>query len=478
MNNNEITYDAIQFINALRIMNHKEGKKIAQDLDEDTTLLYEIWYKEISTECAKIYTKSKIREVKKQLLKAAQKEINTIESKKISAYDSILGLKNFEEDRRIKAIKKGIKNIETLEEKDLIDAIISSLYISKTYMETLKHRKEEMERTKLKKLSYKGEKAVEEDRVNSEIVQKIYNDIKENGLTSISQKVDETLNTSEQFVNLRKTENNAKKIITYEVAKIYRDKISKIRMEIQTELEKLSKKYKKFTSTDDLNLVRIKAQLKVDLEEAGILTSKKKKEKLEELISVIEGTIQHEKDFKEYTNRIENFEMTPEIKSVFDETQVKNEIREHRKAIMNRTGIIIDKISDEIIELEAEQLKKEVKAKAKIINDQVKTMCTNEEKNKVEEFADTIGLSVKEAVDFLRNEDSMYACLYANLFGTEVLNKIDNNNAEKIWGEIDPEAEFIKNRVEPSAIKLYTQNENTKKPITTKQYKITIPNKK
>ena len=248
--------------------------------------------------------------------------------------------------------------------------------------------------------------------------------------------------------------------------------------EIQQELEKLSSKYKSFANTDDLNLVRIKAQLEKDVSEAGIFTSKKKKEKYNELISAVDGTIQHEKDFEKYTKGIDGFEMTDQMKNIFNETTVKNEIREHRKSIMNRTGIIIDKINDDIIEHNAEVLKKEVKAKAKVINDQVETMCTEEEKIKVEEFAKTIGLSVKEAIAFLRQEDSVYPCLFTRLFGHEVLSKIDDNNAEAILTQIDPEWEFKKNRVAPAASRLYTKKEDTKPQITAKQYQLKIPPKK
>ena len=478
MKNNNMTNDAQQFIKALKIMNHGEGKEMAQDLDADTGLIYEIWYKEISSACAKIYTKDKVRRIKKQLLETARKQIETLESRKKSAYDSLLGIVTFEEERRIKKIEDGMKAIEELDEKEIIGKIISSLYVSETYLETLKHRKETMEKSKLSKLSFNGEKTVEDDKVNSKIAKKIYDEIINKGLTSISQRVEETLNTNEQFVNLRKTEKNAKNIIIYEVSKIYRDKIAKIRMEIQQDLEALSNKYKSFTSTDDLNLVRIKAQLEKDLANAGILTSKKKKEKYNELITAITGTIQHEQDFKEYVSRIEGFEMTQELKNVFGETNVKDRIREHRTAIMNRTGIIIDKISEEIIDHETEQLKKEVKAKANRINETVKIMCTQEEKARIEDFANTVGLSVKETVNFLRNEDSVYACLFAHLFGNEVLNKIDNDNANVILEQIDPEWKFKKNRVEPTASRLCTQKEDTKPQITAKQYQLKIPPKK
>ena len=221
-----------------------------------------------------------------------------------------------------------------------------------------------------------------------------------------------------------------------------------------------------------MNLVRVKAKLEADLANAGLLTSRKTKSKMIELISSISGTIQHTKDFEEYTARVTGFQMTDQMKNVFDETTVKNEIREHRKAIMNRTGIIIDKISDEIIEYEAEQLRKEVKAKAKVINDKVETMCTVEERIKVEEFAHTIGLSVKEAIGFLRQEESIYPCLFTHIFAQEVLSKLDDNNAETILNDIDPKWPGKRNRVIPAANRLYTQKEETKPQIETKQYKI------
>lgn len=478
MKNNNMTNDAQQFIKALKIMNNGEGKEIAKDLDTDTGLIYEIWYKEIASACAKIYTKERVRKIKKHVLETVKKQIETIESRKISTYDSLLGAMRNEEKRRIKQIEDRMKEIEELDEKEIIEKIISSLYVSETYMETLRHRKETMEKSKLSKLSFNGEKTVEDDKVNSKVAKKIYDEIVDKGLTSISQRVEETLNTNEQFVNLRKTEKNARNIIVYEVLKIYRDKISKIRMEIQQDLEALSNKYKSFTSTDDLNLVRIQAKLEQDLADAGIFTSKKKKEKLTNMISVIAGTIQHEQDFKNYASSIDGFEMTKELESVFAETEIKSKIREHRTAIMNRTGIIIDKISEETIDHEAEQLKKEVKAKANRINETVKIMCTQEEKARIEDFANTVGLSVKEAVNFLRNEDSVYACLFAHIFGNEVLSKISINNASAILENMDTGWPGKVNRIESAANRLYTQKEDTKPQITAKQYQLKIPPKK
>ena len=106
-------------------------------------------------------------------------------------------------------------------------------------------------------------------------------------------------------------------------------------------------------------------------------------------------------------------------------------------------------------------------------------MCTVEERIKVEEFARTIGLSVKEAIAFLRQEESVYPCLFTHLFGHEVLSKLDNNNAEAILNQIDPEWEFKKNRVTPTANRLYSQKEETKAQISAKQYQIQkIPPKK
>ena len=477
MKNKEMTPEAKEFITALKFLNHRDGKAEIMQIEEDTALIYEIWYKEISTECAKIYTKTKIREVKKQLLADTKKQIKRIQDRQLKGFNSVIGRLSFTEERMIMDLENSIKYIENLNEEELIDLIISSLYGSKEYIETLKHRKQEMEKAKLGKLSYKGEKAVEGDQIKDEIIQNIYNDIKGKGLFNISKRVEATLSTNEQFMNLRETERHAREIIIYEIAKIYKDKIEKIRHEIQEDLGKL--KYKNFANTDELNLVRVKAKLEADLANAGLLTRKKTKLKMMELISSISGTIEHTKNFEEYTTRNKGFQMTEQMKSIFDETEVKNEIREHRKAIMDRTGIIIDKISDEIIEHEAEQLRKEVKAKAKVINDQVETMCTVEERIKVEEFAHTIGLSVKEAIAFLRQEESVYPCLFTHLFGHEVLSKLDDNTAEVILNQIDPEWEFKKNRVAPTANRLYSKKEETKAQISAKQYQIQkIPPKK
>lgn len=475
MKNIEMTPEAKEFISALKFLNHRDGKAEMYQLDEETALIYEIWYKLISTECAKIYTKSKIREVKKQLLSDANRQIKKIQERQLKGFNSVIEKIGFTEERMIMDLEKNIKYIEGLDEEGLIDLIVSSLCGSTEYIETLKHRKAEMEKTKLGKLSYNGEKAVEDNQINDEIIKNIYKDVKEKGLFSISKRVEDTLSTNEQFVNLRETEKHAREIIICEVAKIYRDKIAKIRHEIQEELAKL--KYKDFANTDELNLVRVKAKLEADLANTGLFTSKKTKAKLQELISAVDGTIQHEKDFEKYTKGIDGFEMTDQMKNIFNETTVKNEIREHRKSIMNRTGIIIDKINDDIIEHNAEVLKKEVKAKAKVINDQVETMCTEEERIKIEEFAKTIGLSVKEAIEFLRQDNSIYPCLFTRLFGHEVLSKIDDNNAELILNKIDPEWGCKKNRVIPAANKLYTKEE-TKSQITAKQYQLKIPPKK
>lgn len=480
MEKKEMSYEAKNFIGALKMLSHREGKREAEkELDEDARLMFELWHKEIYAECAKIYTTSKIREVKKQLLETAKKEIELLKKKQLKALDLFLGKVTYEEDRKIQEIEARMRYIMELDEEQLVEEIIKSLCVSSDYINTIKNRKEQMEQEKLKKLSYKGEKVVEENRIKSEPAKRILDEIKEKGLNKISKRVAETLNTNEQFVNLRAAENQATEIVIYEVAKIYRDKIAKIRMEIKEDLEKISNKYKKFTETDDLNLVRIKEQLKVDLEQAGLFTSKSKKEKLSNMISVIDGTLEHEKNLEEYKKRVSEFQMTPELESVFKQTTVYETINEHRKAIINRTGIIIDKISEDTIKLEAEQLKKEVKAKAQVINDSVTTVCTVEEQQLIEEFAETIGLSVKEAVNFLRNDNSMYTCLHAHIFGNEVLAKLDNSNAEEILYQIDQQWPYKRNRVVPEVQKLCGPKENTKPQIEDKQYQIRkIPPKK
>ena len=95
MKNKEMTPEAKEFITALKFLNHRDGKAEIMQIEEDTALIYEIWYKEISTECAKIYTKTKIREVKKQLLADTKKQIKRIQDRQLKGFNSVIGRLSF-----------------------------------------------------------------------------------------------------------------------------------------------------------------------------------------------------------------------------------------------------------------------------------------------------------------------------------------------------------------------------------------------
>ena len=76
--------------------------------------------------------------------------------------------------------------LTTLTIAKTIDLILESVFISKENIEILLHKKSQMEQEKFEKLSYKGQKCVEGDTINDELLKKIYNEIKGRGLNLIS----------------------------------------------------------------------------------------------------------------------------------------------------------------------------------------------------------------------------------------------------------------------------------------------------
>ncbi len=467
MKKEPMTDEAKTFIQTLRFMNSQDGKEKSILMDEETVKLYTIWYNTISKECGKIYSKSKVREIKKQLLEEAKKHIIRLESSKIIGYDKSLDIINKAEETKIKELEEGINYINNIKEDELINLIIDSLFVSEEYMNILLEHKREMEQSKLSQLSYNGEKCVDGSTINTELLKKIYEEIKRKELNAISQKVEISQSTNRQFINLNKIKYNSKNIITYHVAKIYKEKIEKIESEIKEELENLSKtKYKKYMDSEYINLFRIREQLKEDIDDTktGLSIFKRNKQKkLVDLKKTVVGTIEHKQKLEKYSKILADFEMTKEIEDVYKTTKTWKKINDRKEDILSRSGIIIDNLTSDIMNLYADQLKKEVDETAKSINNEIKELCSQDEESKITDFANTIGMSVEQAINFLRNEDSIYACLYTYIFGTEVLSKLDNNNAELILDKLDPRWKNTDSRISSLTQDVYkTQRENTK----------------
>lgn len=483
MRNNKITGDVKDFLNAIKFMQSKEGKEQSKIMDEETVMLYNIWHKIILAECGEIYTKSKIREIRKKILATSKQKIEELQSKRIIGFDNSLALINNAEERIINNLENTISYINSIDEKELIDLILESVFISKENIEILLHKKSQMEQEKFEKLSYKGQKCVEGDTINDELLKKIYNEIKGRGLNLISNRVESTVNTNNQFLNLNKTKINAENIIIYEIYKIYEEKIEKIKQEIVNDLQKLSKsKYSTYIESENINLVRLIEQLKEEQKSINGLRkifNKKKQAELSGIISTVDGTIGHIKTKEEYEKRIRNFEIDNTMEEIYNNTEVSKKINEQKNIVLSGTGIIINNITDDIIKLYSEELRGELDIQLALINAQTKETCTIEEQTEVEEFAKIIGMSIENALKFLKNENSTYACLFTYLFGTEVQNKLDNNLAPEILSKIDSRWKYKDKKIGSIIEQTYIAPKEQTKPIQeNKQLMLKIPPKK
>lgn len=479
MGNNKMSDEVKDFLNALKFMQSKEGKEQSKIMDEETVMLYNIWHKIISAECGKEYSKTKIREIRKRILEESKEQIEQLESKKIIGYDNSLAVINSVEEMMINNIKNTILYINSIDEQELIDIILESVFTSKENMEILLQQKSQMEQEKFEELSYRGQKCVEGDTINNDLIKKIYNEIKGRGLNSISKRVETTFNTNKQYINLNKAKINAGNIIIYQIYKIYEEKIENIKKEIAEELQKLSKsKYKDYKNPENINLIIIREKLKKEQQEMekgirkifnGIkkIYTKNTQQNLSEILSTVEGTIKHQKTKDEYEKRLQNFDLDKDMEEIYNKTNVAKKINDLKNNILSGTGIIINNITDDIISLYIEELRKELDIQIALLNAQITETCTKDEQDKVEEFANIIGMSIENTLKFLRNEKSIYACLFTYLFGTEIQEKLDNNTAPKFLIELDPKWKFKDKNIDEIIEKAYLPKKITR-PIKEK----------
>ena len=88
-------------------------------------------------------------------------------------------------------------------------------------------------------------------------------------------------------------------------------------------------------------------------------------------------------------------------------------------------------------------------------------------------------MSIENALKFLKNENSTYACLFTYLFGTEVQNKLDNNLAPEILSKIDSRWKYKDKKIGSIIEQTYIAPKEQTKPIQeNKQLMSKIPRKK
>ena len=459
--------------------------KHSNQISDEEKFFFEAWYKIIYTECSKIYTIDKIRKIKRNILEECRNKIIKIESERKIGLDYNLQIIFDTEERQLKKLEEKINTIETMEEEELLDIIVRSLFISEEQIKLLKEEKEIKELEKFKNLSYGGKKCVDGEIINEKILKKIYNDIKQSHLLDITERVKELEKTNDQFQKLKSAKTNSKSTIYFKIVEIYKEKIDKIKHEIKNELSKISKhKYLEYIDSKDINLIRLRTQIEKDLEKAQTKIAKfvnpKKEERLKELLSTINGTIEHEKIQEEYDKKIEITEYNKLNNEIYNNSAVARIINEEKTKILGSTGVIINNLNEDIIEKLINDFKKEIDEAAKTINEQITILATREEHNRIKNFAKKIGMSVENTLKLLTNEDNIYICLYTYIFGTEIQNKIVNPSiAENLLGELEPRFQTkertLKNMIENNYE--CKERQNTKALTTKKRTYFKIPSK-
>lgn len=471
--------EAKNFMNAMRIINNNPIK----DYDEKR-FFFEAWYKIIHAECCKEYTMETIKKIKRNIINGLKEKLEERQSELKIGFDYEIQTIYQAEENEIKRLIEKIEYIQNSNDEEMRDMIVRSLTPIEE-IETLKEEKSIKEKEKLSELSYKGKNCVDDNEIDSEIAKKIYDELKNSDLLNITARVSEAKMKNKQFINLQNTKVNARSIVYFKIIEIYEEKIEKIISEIKQELGKISKsKYSEYINTNNLSLIRLKSQIEEDYKKSQSKIQRfinpAKEEKYKILLSTIEGTIDHENKMNEYISKLELEYIEDEILEIYNKTMTSREITEKKTEVLSNTGIIINNLGEDIIELYVKNFIKEIDNKAIELNNQITELATREEQLRIEAFAKKLGMTIENTLKLLKNKDNIYICLYTYIYGTEIEKGIDTSEkAEEVLIKIDSRFEDNKRKINQKIDAFYLpyQKENTKPIKTNKQKQLKLPNK-
>ncbi|MBP3920613.1 MAG: hypothetical protein J6D28_03510 [Bacilli bacterium] len=395
-------------------------QKNAKDIctEEEFNLIMITWYKEIYSECAKVYSKNEIKKIKKNLLKELKEQIIKLDDAHVLSYDPDLTLIQNTEQAQKRKYEDMIDFVNNIDDEQVINLILCSIGLDPEELKIQLNRRHNIETEKFESLSYNGIPCVKDEKVNNEIANKIFEEIINNDLLSIRDKVKKTLMTNTLINKLAQTRENSRDIVYSEIYNIFIQKLNKIEEEIQKNLQKISKKLaKKYQKNPN------KEDLLYNLEHKGILKIFKS-DKTSPLISEIKAYQDIEKEAKKYKVETPN----KDCMEIYADTEVKAYIDEIHDDILNNSGVIIN-ISHEEVEAKIIQLRKQINIKVSNINSEIVEMATSEEMDRIEEFANKIDIDTRTALDLLKDKNSIYTCLYNYVMGNEIIKRVEINDA-------------------------------------------------
>lgn len=448
------------------------------ELNNESKFIYKSWYKTIYDKCIRLYIKDKIKEIRKNFINRYKEEIETKKERAKLGYNSTLVTMYESEKKQIEEIQATIEFIEKLPDEELMQKVIESISNQENIEQLIEERKRR-EQEKFSTLSYKGQNAVVDSVPNREILEKIFKELEDPQLTKIAVKVSKTLSTNEEFQKLKEAKDNATEIIIYFIAQIYIEKIEKIKAEIKEQLKKLKKaKYKEDINKEQINLVRLKTKIDDELKKKLITNSTR--ERLRNIKSMIEATINHEQQLEQMQSSIRGLELTEETINIYNETHVSNEIESKRKDTLHQTGVIIN-IQNQEIELFIERFVKELEEKARKKSEKIKELATREELEKIKQIAEIIGMSERIIIDLLKDKDNLYTCLYTYVQGERTLEIINTPTvAYKVMNDLDTNATQTSNQIQTQIKRQYRiseTREDTRSKQVMKRKNLKIPPK-
>ena len=388
-----------EFIAILRTFTNNEklfDSKTKSTSEEEVYLLLSACKQIISEQCYRtILEKKLIKEIKIKLLKTIQNEIKKIRSNQLEiVFSRKLELYEKIEIQKIEALENLYQQIETKDNHTIIDIVISQLVARPEVIEQLKNQKDTVIKQKLEGLSYDKKPCIQDERINDAVIEKICKEIINQGLKDIVLRVQVTIDNDETFKNLKAIKDNAEVIVTNYYIKILRNRIKNIEQDVR----------------NNSQVIRISKSKKLELPEIRRIIEKKLNKKIklftniEELYSLldqIETIFKIREIIDEEQSKIAEYdELTLKQQQMFKETKTYKimQERKHEASIELSLEGFVKKIKNEIDEM-AQKLSNNLSEEL---------IATEQEQQKIKEFAQRLSISVDRLVKILAGDENIY----------------------------------------------------------------------
>ena len=388
-----------EFIAILRTFTNNEklfNSETKSTSEEEVYLLLSACKQIIFDQCYRtILEKKLIKEIKIKLLKTIQDEISKIRSNQLEiVFSRKLELYEKIEIQKIEALENLYHQIETKDNHTIIDIVISQLVARPEVIEQLKKQKDTVIKQKLEGISYDKKPCIQDEQINDAIIEKICKEIINQGLKDIVLRVQVTLDNDETFKNLKAIKDNAEEIVTNYYIRILRNRIKNIEYDIR----------------NNSLIIRISKSKKIELPEIRRIIEKKlnkkirlftNKEELYSLLEQIETIFKIRETIDEEQSKIAEYnELTLKQQQMFKETETYRTMQERKleasielslEGFVKKIKNEIDKIAQELSNNLSEEL-----------------IATEQEQQKIKEFAQRLSISVDKLVRILAGDENIY----------------------------------------------------------------------